>query len=81
MFFGANKTCLYKTDIFVKKGTLLISLESDFDLTEGRVYVATKDQGTGTFWNCIHVINDKGEEQDYTNEYFCLYEGERVCID
>ena len=80
MFFGINKPCLYdKPDIFVTKGTLLIAIETDHDLTAGRVYAATKRQGDGTFFNCIFVINDKGVEQDYTNEYFALYEGERVC--
>lgn len=81
MFFGVKKTSCYETKRFVKKGELLISNESDFDLTEGRIYVATKNQGDGTFGDCIFVVNDKGVEQDYSSEYFCHYEGELVLTD
>lgn len=81
MIGHVNKPSCYDTKRFVKKGELLISNESDFDLTEGRVYVALKDQGNGTFGDCIFVLNDKGVEQDFSSEYFCHYEGELVSTD
>lgn len=81
MFANINKPSCYDTKKFVKKGELLISNESDFDLTDGRIYAATKNQGEGTFGDCIFVVNDKGVEQDYSSEYFCHYEGELVSTD
>lgn len=73
-----NKLTCYETKKFVKKGDLLIANDSDFNLTNGRIYVATKNQGEGTFGDCIWVINDKGIELDYSSEYFYHYEGELV---
>lgn len=78
MIVNVNKLSCYETKEFVKKGDLLIANDSEFDLTEGRIYVAIKNQGEGTFHDCIFVVNDKGLEQDYSSEYFCHYEGELV---
>ena len=78
MIANINKPSCYDLKTFVEKGTLLIANDSEFDLTEGRIYVALRNQGEGTFGDCIFVINDKGVEQDYSSEYFCLYEGELV---
>lgn len=73
-----NKPSCYDTKMYISKGTLLIANTNEFDLTEGRVYVATKNQGETTFADCIFVLNNKGIEEDYSPEYFCLYEGEIV---
>lgn len=81
MIVNTNKPSCYETRRFVKKGELLISNESDFDLTEGRIYVAVENQGDGTFGDCVFVMNDKGIKQDYSLEYFCHYEGELVSTD
>lgn len=81
MIINITKPSCYDTNRFVKKGDLLISNDSEFDLTEGRIYVAVRNQGDGTFGDCIFVVNDKGIEQDYSSEYFCHYEGELVSTD
>lgn len=81
MIANVTKPSCSNTKIWVGKGDLLIANTSEFDLTEGRVYAAIKDQGEDTFGDCIFVVNDKGETVDYTNEYFCHYEGELVTTD
>lgn len=81
MIVNINKPTCYDTKDFVRQGDLLIANTSEFDLTEGRVYKVTKNQGDGTFHDCIFVVNDKGVEQDYSSEYFCVYEGELVYLD
>lgn len=81
MIVNINKPSCYETGKFVKKGDLLIAKDSEFNLTEGRIYVAVKNQGEGTFGDCIFVVNDKGIELDYSREYFCHYEGELVSTD
>lgn len=73
-----RKLTCYELKIQVKKGMLLISNTSEFDLTRGRIYVATKNQGEDTFGDCFHIVNDKGEEAGYSGEYFQPYEGETV---
>lgn len=80
MMFSAKPSC-YEAKVFVKKGDLLIANTSEFDLTKGRIYVAIKNQGEGTFGDCFFIIDDKESVQDYSNEYFCLYEGEIVNFD
>ena len=71
------KSC-YELNVFIKKGTLLIANDAgdDFDLTKGRTYVATKNQGEDTLLDCVFVIDDTGQEVDYTSEYFYLHENE-----
>ena len=81
MIIQINKPSIYELEGVIKKGDLLISKESDFDLTEGRIYVALSNQGENTFYNCVFVKNDEGIVSDYTNEYFAFYEGERVVCD
>ncbi len=81
MIVNITKPSCYDTKKFVKKGDLLISNTSGFDLTEGRVYMATKNQGEDTIGDCIFIINDNGIEEDYSSEYLCHYEGERVSTD
>lgn len=81
MIVSVNKPSYYETNKTVKKGDLLIANLSDFDLTEGRIYSAIKNQGEETFGDCIWVVNDKGVEQDFSSEYFCEYEGELVSTD
>jgi hypothetical protein len=78
LIINIDKPSCYDTKEFVKKGDLLIANTSEFDLKEGKIYVAIKNQGEGTFHDCIFVVNDEGVEQDYTSEYFCIYEGELV---
>lgn len=78
MIIKMNKPTLYDLNVYVKKGTLLIGASTEHGITEGRIYVATKNQGDGTFHDCIFVINDEGKEQDYSSEWFGLYEGEKV---
>lgn len=71
-----TKPSCYETKRYIQKGELLIANTSEFDLTEGRVYVAMSD----SIGESIFVVNDKGETLDYTTEYFCHYEGELVSI-
>lgn len=78
MAFNVKKASCYDLKTFVKKGTLLIANVNEFELTAGRIYVAVKNQGEGTFGDCIFVTNDNGVEKDYSSEYFSLYEGELV---
>ena len=55
-------------DIVVKKGDVVISRTSEFDLTEGREYEVVKIN-----WiNEIAVINNIGDESIYTVEHFRL---------
>ena len=78
MNLSVNKPSIYELNETVKKGDLLISTTTDFNLTEGRIYVAVANQGENTFHDCVAVINDKGEQEEYTTEYFARYEGELV---
>jgi len=73
-----NKPSCYDSKTFISKSTLLIANTNEFDLTEDRVYVTTRNQGEGTFADCIFFLNNKGIEEDYSSEYFCLYEDETV---
>lgn len=73
-----SKPTYYDTKEYIRKGDLMIAVETDYDLTGGRVYRAITNQGDGTFGDCVFVINDKGIKQDYSSEYFCKYEGEIV---
>jgi len=79
MIININKPSCYETKRYIKKGELLIGNTTEFDLTEGKIYVAIKNQGEETFGDCVYVINDQGMEQDCSVEYFCHYEGELVC--
>lgn len=78
MIYTCDKPSLYGSEKVIEKGTLLIGTSTEHGLTECKVYVATKQQGEGTFHDCIFVINDDGIEKDYSSEWFALYEGERV---
>ena len=81
MFTTIYKPSVYDIEnTFVKQGTLLIALETDFNLTSGRIYVATKNQGETGFPDSIFVINDTCVEEEYSPEYFALYEGETIRI-
>jgi hypothetical protein len=81
MIADVNKKSCFDTKVYVKKGDLLIANTSEFNLTEGRVYVAVKNQGEESFGDSIWVTNDKNEKLDYSSEYFCHYEGELVSCD
>ncbi|GAV11398.1 hypothetical protein PBN151_1327 [Paenibacillus sp. NAIST15-1] len=78
MTININKPSCYELKLFITKGTLLIANTSEFDLTEGRIYAAMRNQGDSTFGDCIFIKNNKGNVEDYTLENFCLYEGEIV---
>lgn len=58
----------------VKKFDLVISEESDFDLTYDRVYVVLESKG----FDLISIKNDLGEIDTYTTEYFRFYNGGSV---
>ena len=80
MFVNINKESCFDVDVSVKKGDLLIANSSgtEFDLTEGRIYVAVKNQGEETFYDCVFIKDDKDIEQAYSTEYFSFYKGELV---
>lgn len=65
---------LYETKERIRKYDLVVSEESDFDLTEGKVYVVMDYDGG----YLIHVKNDAGHVLQYTTEYFRMYKGETV---
>lgn len=58
----------------VPTGTLLISEESEFDLTRERIYVCIDYVGP----DLIEVKNDKGVVDTYSTEYFRFYNGETI---
>lgn len=80
MLVDIGKPSCYETKSYVKKGELLIANTSEFKLTEGRVYSTTKNQGEESFGDSLWVVNDSGEELDYSSEHFCHYEGELVTV-
>lgn len=50
-----------------KVGDVVISNTSDLGLTEGKEYrILERD----VFPDCFYVINDEGEKEAYTEEYF-----------
>lgn len=61
-------TKLRDEDIAVRKGDIVISSVSEFNLTEGKRYEITKINWTDE----IAVINDIGRECIYTVEHFRL---------
>lgn len=63
----------YDTKTMPSKMDLVVSLESDFDITEDRVYVV---QETNLVY--VTVKNDAGKIEEYSPEYFRPYEGERL---
>lgn len=73
-------TSLYHSEYPIKQNDLLIALETEHDLTRGRIYRAVKHQGVNTFHDCVCIINDKGETRDYSREFFALYEGQTLNI-
>lgn len=64
----------YESDKIIQKFDLLIAEDTEFDLTRNRVYVA-RDTGFG---GIVKVINDKGIEDEYSEEYFRYYNGETI---
>lgn len=50
-----------------KVGSEVYSTESEFNLTEGRKYKITELVGAD-----IEIINDLGEKEIYTTEYFSM---------
>lgn len=76
--FKLQKSSCYEIGRAIEKGALLIALEegNDFGLTHGRIYQAISNQGENTFHDCVFVVNDNGEKQDTSVEYFAFYEGE-----
>ena len=78
--FKFQKSSCYETGRAIEKGVLLIALEEgkDVGLTHGRIYQAVSNQGENTFHDCVFVINDNGEKQDFSVEYFAFYEGETL---
>lgn len=64
----------YESNEIVKKYDLLIAEDTEFNLTRNKVYVA-RDLGLG---GIVKVINDNGVEEQYSEEYFRFYKGEKV---
>ncbi|MFD0587700.1 hypothetical protein ACFQZE_06770 [Paenibacillus sp. GCM10027627] len=62
----------YGNEHLVKKGSIVIGNMNDFALTEGRLYVV---QNADMF---IEVINDENVIEQYSFEYFDLYQGQKV---
>lgn len=75
-----RKKSFYETGEFVKKGTLMIGIDTDHNITRGKIYVAQENQGHNTFHECVFVINDEGQLADYSSEFFMPYDGETVDI-
>ncbi|PAD70592.1 hypothetical protein CHH83_01975 [Bacillus sp. 7586-K] len=64
----------YDSNEIVQKFDLLVAEDTEFNLTRNRVYVA---RGAG-FGGIVKVINDKGIEEEYSEEYFRFYQGEAI---
>ncbi|RXZ77972.1 hypothetical protein EBB07_28345 [Paenibacillaceae bacterium] len=62
----------HSQEVKVSSGDLLIANTSDFDLTEGKVYVCK------TSYCDIEVVNDKGKLERYSYEWFDVYQGNIV---
>lgn len=67
-----KKGSCYNQD--VNELDLVVSEESEFDLSRNAVYVVRAVVGH----NLVQVKNDKGIVDTYTTECFRFYEGERV---
>lgn len=50
-----------------KVGDLVAANDTDFNITENKVYQILR---RGTLYDCFFIINDLGEEEEYTQEYF-----------
>jgi CRISPR/Cas system CMR-associated protein Cmr3 (group 5 of RAMP superfamily) len=64
----------YESDRLVEKFDLLIAEDTEFDLTRNRVYVVIDTQRG----DLVVVKNDKGEEVEYSKEFFRFYDGETI---
>lgn len=64
----------YQSERKIKPFDLLVATETDFDLTRNRVYVAKSID----FPNHVAVVNDKGELEIYSPEFFRFYNGEKI---
>lgn len=62
----------YNSEHLVSKGEIVIANMTDFSLTRGRIYVV---QNAGMF---VEVINDEGTLEQYSYEYFDLYQGQKI---
>lgn len=52
-----------------KVGDAVVSIVSDFNLTEGKEYTIL---GRDAFPDCFFIINDLGEKEAYSEDYFKL---------
>lgn len=54
-----------------KVGDSVVANETDFSITEGKVYQILK---RGRFYDCFIILDDEGVEEEYSQEYFDLLE-------
>lgn len=67
---------LYALNKIARKTDLVVSLRSEFNLTEGKVYDVQKNaEEQGGFSNSVWIINDLGRLEEYSPEYFAMYKG------
>lgn len=59
---------------YVKEGELLVAEDTDFNITRDKVYTALAKP----HHDMVTILNDKGNEEDYSVEYFRFYKGETV---
>lgn len=52
-----------------KTGDTVLATETDFNITEGKTYEIVKP---GVFYDCLVIVNDLGEEEEYSEEFFKL---------
>ncbi|WP_422661614.1 hypothetical protein ACK8P5_26185 (plasmid) [Paenibacillus sp. EC2-1] len=57
----------------VDQHDLVVAETSEFDLTEDRVYLVLYVN-----WSFLTILNDLGKEEQYADEHFRFYNGERV---
>lgn len=52
-----------------KVGDSVVARDTDFSITENKVY---KVLARGRFYDCLVIMNDEGQEEEYSQEYFEL---------
>lgn len=52
-----------------KVGSTVVAKETGFDITEGKKYEVI---GRGRFYDCLIIVNDEGEQEEYSQDYFEL---------
>lgn len=64
------KDSYYDLKQYPQKGDLMVAVDGEeFNITIGKSYEAQEDAGVGTFYDCVFIINDKGERNAYSLEY------------